>query len=247
MVGLILFPSKGTQTLNCGYCAEGMEKLDLQPERNAERMSYQLYNQLVRGSQIEGSDVIEFGCGRGGGARFLAAKAAPRRYVAIDASWSFILASRCSRKPAGLEFRVARAERLPFDEGLFDIAIGVEVVHLLADKERFLFEAARVLRPGGRLLLADFFYARDSSPNALSGFIAKLSAAPFAVKVHETWTEAVLAAMQADSDRRMTAIKRLPGPLRRHLVAFAGTTESPLWRQLRDGRASYEHFVLVRN
>jgi len=54
--------------------------------------------------------------------------------------------------------KVALAERLPFKDGWFERAVMSLVIHLL-DRPRAFAEAARVLRPEGRLVIATFDYA----------------------------------------------------------------------------------------
>jgi len=98
-----------------------------------------------------GKDVLEVACGPGIGLGALASRA--RRLVAGD--YDLTCLGVC-RSHYGTRVPLLRldAQRLPFPDGSFDLVIMFEAIYYLPDPERFFGEARRILRPGGRLLLA---------------------------------------------------------------------------------------------
>jgi hypothetical protein len=64
------------------------------------------------------------------------------------------------------------------------------------------------------------------------------------VDTEENWTKQAIEALEADSPRRLAEIHRLPRLFRQLAISFASTVVSPLYQQLRDGRAVYVHFGL---
>jgi ubiquinone/menaquinone biosynthesis C-methylase UbiE len=92
--------------------------------------------------------VLEVGCGTGRLSAALAEHAAARVW-AVDASAEMVERA----KSLGVNARVGRGEALPFKPGWFDAVVMRMTVHLL-DRPRALFECARVLAAGGRLVIA---------------------------------------------------------------------------------------------
>jgi ubiquinone/menaquinone biosynthesis C-methylase UbiE len=246
VMGLILWRQDGTQLLNCGYAEPGYPALALAAAEEAERLGYQLYDRLVRGVALAGKEVAEIGCGRGGGARFLARTTGVRRFTATDASRLLIAANWRRAGPDNLVFRAATAGHLPFAAASCDVMLAVEALHVVPDKAAALAEIARVLRPGGILLIADFFYQRETSANAASRFRAAIRDSGLVLETEEDWTSPALASLSADSARRLAAIESLPRFMRGVALSFASTTHSPLYAQLSNGQARYLHFRLVR-
>ena len=79
--------------------------------------------------------------------------------VGIDASSSMLAVARASLDRAGIanaQVRLGDIYNLPLPRDSFDVVTVHQVLHFLDDPERALAEAARVLRPGGRLLIVDF-------------------------------------------------------------------------------------------
>ncbi len=98
--------------------------------------------------------VGDLGCGTGQIAEALAPFV--RRVVAIDDSEPMLAeARRRLRSHANVEVRAADLESLPLDDAGLDAATMVLVLHHVPDPSVALAECARVLRPGGRLLVVD--------------------------------------------------------------------------------------------
>lgn len=81
------------------------------------------------------------------------------RAVGIDASPSMLSVARANLDAAGVanaQVRLGDIYNLPLPRDAFDVVTIHQVLHFLDDPERALGEAARVLRPGGRMLIVDF-------------------------------------------------------------------------------------------
>lgn len=100
---------------------------------------------------LAGKDVIELGCGTAYVASWLARRGA--RVVGIDNSEAQLATARRLQREHGLEFPLVHgnAEAVPYPDASFDFAISEYGACLWADPARWVPEAARLLRPGGRL------------------------------------------------------------------------------------------------
>ena len=96
----------------------------------------------------------DLGCGTGRVAESMASFV--RRVVAVDSSCEMLLAARDRlREVDNVEVREGRLESLPLADGELDVALMFLVLHYVVQPDVALAEAARTLRPNGRLLIAD--------------------------------------------------------------------------------------------
>ncbi len=100
--------------------------------------------------------VLEIGCGTGFFLLNVAQAGIVGEAHATDISPGMVTACTDNGRRLGIEVhgRVADAEALPYDDHSFDAVIGHAVVHHLPDLDTSFKELLRVLRPGGRLVLA---------------------------------------------------------------------------------------------
>lgn len=89
---------------------------------------------------------------------------APDGVVAVDPQFSAVAAARVR---FDIPTAVAVAERLPFADAAFDVAVAQLVVHFMADPKAGVEEMARVTRPGGAVVLNVWDHAGDAGPLAV--------------------------------------------------------------------------------
>jgi ubiquinone/menaquinone biosynthesis C-methylase UbiE len=218
--------------------------LVLHPEDEVNRYSLQLYARVVGAVDLHDKDVLEVGCGRGGGAAFLKQYLKPRKVIGIDFAGEAIKFCRRRYRIGGLYFRQGDAEKLPFPANAFDAVVNVESSHNYPSVERFFAEVQRVLRPGGYFLFADM----RLRPN-VDIMLSQLQQAGLTLLVDERITPNVARALELDSERRWSHFRAsIPAFLSKMfelpLQEFVGCKGTPVYEALCSGEVQYLRLVL---
>ena len=230
--------------MNYGYSSLDPHEptLSLQPADEPNRFAIQLYHHVAGAVPLEGLDVLEVGCGRGGGAAFVKRHFRPRQMTGVDFSAKAVRFCQENQRQEGLSFVRGDAESLPFADKSFDAVLNVESSHCYGSMPAFLTQVKRVLRPGGHFLFADLRTAAD-----LPRLHQNIVDSGMALLAQQEITQNVVEALHRDSERKLALIeshvnKRLLSAFRE----FAAVEGSDIYRAFRDGSAVYVQYLLQK-
>jgi len=229
------------QIMNYGYVPIPEETpLELDAKDESERYGIQLYNYVASPVALEGLHVLEVGCGRGGGAAWLHRTKRPAAMTGVDFSTEAIALCKQRYTQEGLTFLTGDAEALKLPSGSFDVVINVESSHCYGSMPAFLSEVHRVLKAGGHFLSADF---RDN--DKIDQWRSQLRASGLEMVRETHITPNVLAALDADNDRKLALMEKLiPKHLLKSFRDFAAVKGSLVYEHFRGGTMEYYSFVM---
>jgi ubiquinone/menaquinone biosynthesis C-methylase UbiE len=229
--------------LNYGYEEDPPMGVPLAASDERNRYNIQLYHRTATQADLSGKQVLEVSCGHGGGASYVMRTLRPASYTGLDLNPDAIAFCRKRHTLPGLDFVHGDAQSLPFADESFDAVINVEAAHGYPDFPRFLAEVARVLRPGGRFLYADFRSYLD-----FSQWEAAMADAPMRLLSERVINAEVLRGLDNLAPRYRDLVgHHLPAFLRPFGRLFVGAPGSLMYRELQRGRLSYRMYCFAKD
>jgi arsenite methyltransferase len=161
-----IFPTGRAWAQELGYPEPELERV---PEASVESFAG-VANHWTLGRVESGSVVVDLGCGAGTDLLIAAQMTGPAgRAIGVDMTATMLERARASAAEMGLanvELHEALIESLPLEDASVDVVISNGVIDLVPDKDAVLDEIDRVLRPGGRLQVADVVIHNEVSEDA---------------------------------------------------------------------------------
>jgi arsenite methyltransferase len=161
-----IFPTGRSWAQHLGYPEPELSRV---PNETVESFAG-VANPWVHGRVEPGQTVLDLGCGAGTDLLISAQMVGPEgRVIGVDMTESMLTRARQSAAAMDLhnvELHQSLIESLPVEDASVDVVISNGVIDLVPDKDAAFGEIDRVLRPGGRLQIADVVIHNEVSEDA---------------------------------------------------------------------------------
>ncbi|MCH7596913.1 MAG: class I SAM-dependent methyltransferase [Planctomycetes bacterium] len=236
------FGEHGVAFMNYGFAPTEGDGVELEAADEPDRYNLHLYHVVASPVSLEGLDVLEMSCGRGGGASYVARYLKPRRMIGVDRTESAVASCRRNHATAGLGFVCGDALGFPFADASFDAVMNVEASHCYPDVGRFLADVRRVLKLGGYFLYADFRDVRE-----FDAWRSAIDACGLEVIEECEITPNVVRALDLNDERVRQLISDV-APRRQQALfqQFAGAKGTKIYEALRSGKTKYMRFAMKK-
>ena len=237
------YPTKEWTFMNYGYESfDTSNAIPLKEEEEHNRYMIQLYHHVASAVDLSNMNVLEVGCGRGGGSSYIIRYHNPKTMTGVDYSKNAIKLCNQLHSVEGLTYVHGDAENLSFVDGSVDSIVNVESSHCYGSMKKFVKEVHRVLRPGGYFLFADF-RPSEKIEELDENFINS----GFQIIKKESISKEVVNAMDAFHQYKLEFFQNMvKGWLKKPLNNFAGVKGSNIYTELNNGKTVYYNYVLKK-
>lgn len=227
--------------MNYGFVDGDIDRaITLSFAEEGERTCAQLYHHVAGRVSLAGLDVLEVGCGRGGGCAYIRSHLGAATVTGLDLAERNVALCRKRYDGDGLFFTEGDALDLPFPDGRFDAVVNIESSHCYPSMPDFLAEVDRVLCTGGHFLYADL-----RPPQAMHELIQDIHHCGMVVVTEQDISQQVIRALDIDSQRKSDLIQAsVPCVLRPSFREFSAVKGSGNYEKFKSGQLLYRSFVL---
>jgi phthiocerol/phenolphthiocerol synthesis type-I polyketide synthase E len=209
------------------------------PEHYINKNSVRLVLELIGDCPITGRRVLDVGCGRGGTVHVIKTMFNASAITGLDLSPQAIAFCRQAHAGPTVSFFEGDAEKLPFEDGAFDVVTNVESSHSYPDINAFYSGVFRVLSPGGSFLYTDVQPVQLMETN-----LALLKRIGFLLERDTDITSNVLLSCDEIARTRVQAFNAENDPAL--IQNFLATPESQVYAEMKSGRWKYRIFRLKK-
>ncbi len=221
--------------MNYGYRDSSSDRLDLVPDDEKYRLPIQLYEHVISQLDLSGKELLEVGCGRGGGLDYIASYKNILQVTGVDISKNAIDWCREHHHSENGLFEVGSADALPLDDNSIDVIINVESSHCYPSMKDFLSEVRRVLKPGAYFSLCDM-----RTPKGLLELDLALQNSGLEHVADNDITDNVVAALEQISDTRQKDIlNKVPLAFQKLFGEFAALKGSKIYLKMQSRELVY--------
>jgi phosphoethanolamine N-methyltransferase len=197
---------------------------------------------MLEGADLRGREVLDIGCGVGGGDVVLARDHGAGHVLGIDVEQPALDRATARATAAGLagrlSFQLVAPGPLPFADASFDVVFSKDSIIHVADKPALFAEVLRVLRPGGDFVVSDWFRGRAPFSEEMTTYVES-GHLTFNMETLEATAEALrrIGFAQVTTrdrhawyrERTHEELARAEGPDRPKLAALLGAAEAEKW------------------
>lgn len=244
-LGNLFYESAGKYALLIGYTKRFMNlgyksaALNLKPGDINEGLQFQLYNVVTQNVDLKDKQVLEIGCGRGGGCYFLKEYKHAGNVMGIDLSESNIKLAKKLVNIEHVSFLQQSAEKIDIPPDSFDAVVNIESSHCYTNKKIFVNNVLNVLKTKGCFIYADIFLS-ENLPKIKEGLVNT----GFTIEGEKDITEGVLMSLKERTHTQVSFLKKYIAPL--FLRSFFGYENSHIYTELRNGKKIYYTFVCLK-